>query len=200
MVRRATVQLRGTTVRYRVRRSVGTAREACFSELRTRCGSGRAAGARAAASWTSDGLLERDHDTQSPASHLDSSARRRRRSGACESLSLDASGSKRSRPPTAGPAGGTLPAFAEERQAAALDVHGDERIVGGGQILRRGDDVVVLVAAHHDRHVARSISARTSRTDRSPRWSLCRARCPRANGRNVARPSMLLYLSISARP
>src|SRR5688572_21571699 len=45
----------------------------------------------------------------------------------------------------AGPARGTLPAFAEERQAAALDVDGDERVVGRGEILRGDGDVRLLV-------------------------------------------------------
>src|SRR6185436_12599162 len=61
-------------------------------------------------------------------------------------------------PEDSGPARRTLPGFAEERQALALHVHGDERVVGGGQILRRGDDVVALVGAHGDGHVAWTVS------------------------------------------
>jgi hypothetical protein len=51
-----------------------------------------------------------------------------------------------------------LTTFAEERHPTALDVYGDERVVGRGQVLRREGNVVAFVAAHGDRHIARAIS------------------------------------------
>ena len=73
-------------------------------------------------------LLERHHGTQPSASHLtpvraaeDIAAPRVAFVGRVRVEEVHTAHS--------GPAGGTLPTFAEERQAAALDVPGDERVV-----------------------------------------------------------------------
>src|SRR5436190_15568739 len=61
-------------------------------------------------------------------------------------------------PADSSPPGRSLSALTEKRHAPPLDVSGDERIVGGGQVLRRCRDVRTLVAAHHDGDVTRAIS------------------------------------------
>ena len=145
-------------------------------------------------------LLERDHDTQPAASDL-APVR------AAEDHAASLSRCRCPRPDRTNPDRRCRPSrsrpcrrFAEERHAAALHVHGDERIVGRGQILRRGDDVRALVAAHARWPRCAGDLSRTSRTGRTPRCSPCPSSLSSANGRKVARPSMLLYLSISARP
>ena len=85
-------------------------------------------------------LLERHHDAQPSASHL-APVRAAEDVAAPLVAVVRRVRIEEVQAADAGPAGETLPAFAEERQAAALDVHGDERVVGGGQILRRADDM-----------------------------------------------------------